>query len=317
VHIDALIKRYFILIVCLFLAIAAYFQARGIGQLVSIALMPEPVPSPVDRRQRPRPAADPDHTTSARLILERNPFDSVTGSLLGSELDARGPAARVAADPLEDPHCKFARVVMIVASDDAAWSFAAIAAPGQKTALVRTGDALAGHAVGAIGWDRVWLSGGGERCQMVVGDHTAAPALAPSMTQPPSSYAGPSARPGALPPEIASRIRRISDTEFAIDRSAVQAIMERQAELLGRVRVLPERGEGGKVTGVKLGGVRQDSLLDAVGLANGDSLQKINGFDVGDPSAALEAYAKLQNADRLTLSLMRGGKPMNIDLRIQ
>jgi general secretion pathway protein C len=312
VHIDALIKRYFTLIVCFFLAIAAYFQARGLGQLVSIALMPEPVPSPVDRRARHHAEVDLDHTTSARAILERNPFDSVTGSLLGSELDAHAPA-RVASDPYEDPRCKFARVVMIVASDDADWSFAAIAGPDQKTALVRTGTAFAGNTVGAIDWDRVWVGGAGERCQMVLGEHVAGPAYAPG---PPSSSPPPSARPGTLPPEIASRIRRISDTEFSIDRSAVQAIMERQAELLGRVRVLPER-DGAKVTGVRLGGVRPDSLLDAVGLANGDSLQKINGFDVGDPSAALEAYAKLQNADRLTLSLMRGGKPMNIDLRIQ
>lgn len=312
-HIDFLAKRYFIPIVCFFLAIAAYFQARGLTQLVSIALMPDPAPAPVARKPRREPAVDPDHTTSARAILERNPFDSVTGSLLGKELDAHAPSAP-RTDPMEDPHCKFARAVMIVASDDPAWSFVAIGAPGQKTTLVRSGDAIAGHTVGNIGWDRVWLTTGSERCQMVIGDHTAAPA--PS-SQPSQSYPPSGARPpGTLPPEIASRIRRISDTEFSIDRSAVQAIMERQAELLGRVRVLPER-DGNKVTGIRLGGVRQDSLLDAIGLSNGDSLQKINGFDLGDPSAALEAYAKLQNADRLTLSLTRGGKPMNIDLRIQ
>ena len=40
--VDAILKRYFPAVVCLLIAVAAYFQASGMGQLVasSVALQP-------------------------------------------------------------------------------------------------------------------------------------------------------------------------------------------------------------------------------------------------------------------------------------
>ena len=48
-----------------------------------------------------------------------------------------------------------------------------------------------------------------------------------------------------------------------------------------------------------------------------DRLQSINGFEMGDPQKALEAYTKLRTADRLTVSVNRHGKPVNIDFNIK
>jgi general secretion pathway protein C len=54
-----------------------------------------------------------------------------------------------------------------------------------------------------------------------------------------------------------------------------------------------------------------------LGLKKGDRIQSINGLSLTDPQKALEAYARLRTADRLTLSIQRGGKDANIDFRIQ
>ena len=43
----------------------------------------------------------------------------------------------------------------------------------------------------------------------------------------------------------------------------------------------------------------------------------INGFDMTDPKSALEAYAKLRNADHITIAVTRRGSPMNIDYNIR
>jgi general secretion pathway protein C len=71
------------------------------------------------------------------------------------------------------------------------------------------------------------------------------------------------------------------------------------------------------VAGLRVSGLRPGSLLGAVGVENGDQIQQINGFDLTNPTSAFEAYSKLRSADKLSVTLVRGGKPMNIDLRIQ
>ena len=59
------------------------------------------------------------------------------------------------------------------------------------------------------------------------------------------------------------------------------------------------------------------SLLDTLGMKDGDVMKSINGFDMSDPQKALEAYARLRSADRLTVAMERGGAPVNIDINIR
>jgi general secretion pathway protein C len=83
-----------------------------------------------------------------------------------------------------------------------------------------------------------------------------------------------------------------------------------------QARIVPEQ-ENGRVVGIRLMGVRPDSLLSTLGMQNGDRLQTINGFEMASPEKALEAYARLRTADKLTISLNRGGKAMNLDYDIR
>ena len=72
-----------------------------------------------------------------------------------------------------------------------------------------------------------------------------------------------------------------------------------------------------KVVGIRLFGVRPDTLLGTLGMENGDRLEKINGFDMTSPESALEAYARLRTADKLTVSLNRRGQETNVDYNIK
>ncbi|MGH7330753.1 MAG: type II secretion system protein GspC, partial [Polyangiaceae bacterium] len=117
-------------------------------------------------------------------------------------------------------------------------------------------------------------------------------------------------------PAIAKGIQRVSATEFNIDRSVVDKILENQAELMKQARIVPEQ-ENGKLVGIRLFGVRQDTLLGTLGMENGDRLQTINGFDMTSPEKALEAYARLRTADHLTVSVNRKGANMNLDYNIK
>ena len=119
-----------------------------------------------------------------------------------------------------------------------------------------------------------------------------------------------------MDPDIAKGVRRVSATEFDVDRGVVDKILENQAELMRQARIVPEQ-ENGKVVGIRLFGVRPETLLGTLGMENGDRLEKINGFDMASPEKALEAYARLRTADHLTVSVNRRGQEMNLDYNIK
>jgi len=114
----------------------------------------------------------------------------------------------------------------------------------------------------------------------------------------------------------AEGINKVSDTQYRVDRSLVDRLISNQAELMRSARVIPH-SEGGRVVGVKLYGIRRNSLFHQLGIQNGDMLRTINGFDMTSPDKALEAYARLRTADNLSVNVVRRGEAMTIDYNIQ
>ncbi len=104
-------------------------------------------------------------------------------------------------------------------------------------------------------------------------------------------------------------ILKISYADFAVDRRVVNRALEQQAELMGQTRIVPQQLDG-KVVGVSIFGVRPNTLLGMLGFENGDTLMTINGLDIREPEAALEAYSKLRNASELSVRLKRRGLPL-------
>jgi general secretion pathway protein C len=320
---DAILKRYFPVVICVLVATAAYFQASGMGQLVagSVLLDPSaiPPPPPAPKSGTANSPSGPERVTNAAPILARNPFDSVTGPLDGTTQSVALPSAEAApvdtSNPYNDPVCDVAKCLLITQSDDPDWSFAAIAGSDGKSQLRRRGDDIGGHTVHWIGWDRVWLIQGNSRCQMQLHGEkkVAAAAPVPSAAAPTETRKG---RGSKVPADMAAKIHKVSETQFDIERSLVDQVLENQGELMKSARIVPEK-EGDKVVGIRLFGVRPDSLLGTLGLENGDRLQSINGFEMSDPQKALEAYARLRSADKLSVTVNRRGKPMTIDFSIK
>jgi general secretion pathway protein C len=318
---DTALKRYFAGVIFALIAIAAYFQASGITQLVGSSLSPDEKALAGAEHVLARPVAagslNDDHATSARLILDRNPFDSVTPKPLDAPPPVDDAGAEVAID-LEHyenaPPCEGVKALIVVASADPAWSMAALAGGGSPTTkLLRVGEDLGGKTVQIVEWNRVVMSTGSALCQVQM----FRPAkLAVATTPPPPPPAAVVGGATSVPAEISSKIQRVSANEFNVDRQVVDKILENQAELMRSARIVPEQ-ENGKVVGIRLFGIRPDTLLGTLGLENGDRLQTINGFDMASPEKALEAYARLRTADHLTVQVSRRGTNQNIDFNIK
>ena len=329
---DALLKRYFLGVVLLLVAVAAYFQASGATQLIGSAIgaaVPSgsavPIPNPPYKLAVP--SREP---KSGQAILDRNPFDSVTGPLKPPETPSEGlaPAEPVMSDPLRCPSCEGVQVFIVTESTDPTWSVAALQGPGEPhPRMRRVGDDVGGKKVAFIGFNpleqtpAVWMETGTTVCQAMLFRTQPPVGAAPAPTPAPAASAAPEAPPKTggpptVPADIASKIQKISDTEFNIDRSVVDKILENQAELMRSARIVPEQKDG-KVVGVRLFGIRPDTLLGTLGLQNGDRLETINGFNMASPEKALEAYARLRTASALNVKVNRRGSPVSVDYHIK
>jgi general secretion pathway protein C len=318
--IDQLLKRHFWAVILVLVAVAAFFGAQGITQVVGASLGADEKQlsaPPLLARVPPGPASASPHATDAKPILDRNPFDHVTGpisSVAQTTPDVPDDSADLNQDPFSAPDCDGVKVLVIAASADPEWSFAALETQQEKgkSFLRRRGGEIGGKKVEFVGWDRVWLSSGPRQlCQTQMFKPAAGTSPAPTASSTPANIPG-----SGLDPAISKGIQKKSATEFDVDRGVVDKILENQAELMRQARIVPEQ-ENGKVVGIRLFGVRPDTLLGALGMENGDRLEKINGFDMTSPEKALEAYARLRTADHLTVSVNRKGQETNLDYNIK
>jgi general secretion pathway protein C len=332
VSFDILLKRYFVLVLLGLVSLVAYFQASGTMQLVGAA-MTEPLGSAALGLVASRPLVTAAKVPkNAKPIMVRNAFDSVTGPV---DPDSKPLELKLAAetkkpdlaDPLGVPTCDGTKALIITESTDPVWSVAALQGPGETAPkLRRVGDDVGGKQVAYIGYNprlqspAVWLTSGATVCQTLM-FASAIPTATAAATAPPGAAGAPTMPPIArgpakIPDDIASKIQKVSDTEFHVDRAVVTKILSDQAELMKSARVVPDTQDG-KVVGVRLYGIRPDTLLGVLGLQNGDRLETINGFDMASPEKALEAYMRLRTADGLKVQLNRRGQPMNIDYKIK
>ena len=321
--IDKLLKRHFWAVILALVAVAAFLDAQGMMQVVGASLGADAAQlasPPLVSRLPPTTASASQHATSADAILHRNPFDSETGPLdvIAAEQAAafENAAPLDMSDPFHAPDCDGVTVLVIAASADPDWSFAALETAKEKgkSMLRRRGSDVDGKQVKFIGWDRVWMASGNQLCQSRMFKPPAsasAPVPAASMPAP-----APAAGPGGVADDIKKGIQKVGPNEYNVDRGVVDKILENQAELMRQARIVPEQ-ENGKVVGIRLFGVRPDTLLGTLGLENGDRLQTINGFDMTSPEKALEAYARLRTADHLTITVNRKGQDTNMDYNIK
>jgi general secretion pathway protein C len=247
---------------------------------------------------------------SANAILDRNPFDHLTGPL---REPPSGPvdAPPADGDPRTAPLCEGVRPVVVVGNEDQNVAFAALDVGGTRILRKRGGD-VGPATVEYVGRDRVWLRGRMGLCQAPLFG-----APVPVAAKPERTTAEPTAqKQSQLEIEVGKQIAKVGPNEYVIERSAVDRILEAQAELM-KQRIVQDK-EGDRVVGVKIFGIKPGSVLGMLGIENGDRLETLNGFDMSNPEKMLEAYARLRTgADKLQIHLTRAGKPINVDYTIR
>ncbi|MFT5356357.1 MAG: general secretion pathway protein C [Polyangiales bacterium] len=314
-----------ILVLLATLASTAFFLAQGTTNLVAASYL-EIDRSVTTASNGPRAVAQRQKQDDTQ-ILRRNIFDGVPLDgepvVEGEELEVIEGAEPLVIDPSgPQPPCDGSmRLVAAVAHPlNEAWSVAAIVGAAGKALMYRPGQSIDEREVIEVRHHSVILRQAGSLCQIAMfAEEEVTASARPTVAITPTAPTRP-ARPereGAISSDaMESGITRINDTTFNIQRSLVDSVLENQQALLSAARIIPHE-ENGRTVGVKMYGIRRNSLLGRLGVQNGDMLRTINGYDMSSPDSALEAYTRLRTADHLTLNVVRRGQPTTLDYNIQ
>lgn len=311
-----------------------YFQAAAASSLMAQRLLP---PLPIE----PGASAHEGHSNGRRAarnpqsLRSNNPFDwridvnpkpdaaSATRSVGNQDL--------VHVHPLLAQVCTQVSVTLVTESTDPRESISVLRRPEDPTPIERrVGDHIGDYEVAYIGFNRtraspaVWLVNSTGLCQTLLfgpepETNSAVPNPDPSSTRSPkkakSRGTPPSESP--LPPDIAQRITKLDDSHVAVQRGVVDRVLADPSMFMGAARIVPARGSATQTSVIRLFGVREGSLLGALNLKNGDVLTRVNGFDLGSPEQALNAYAHLRRAEELSVEVLREGKPVILRVSIE
>ncbi len=301
----------------------AFLLAKGAMALVGSAVLSvDEVPAEKPTRSVPSRRVRRERVDGTP-ILKRNIFDSQSGDMTLVPEPEPGEEEIVEEGDGPPPMCQGSTklVASIYMDGRPEFSMASITTASGTSMLYREGMSVDGMNLVNIYPSMVILRpSGGRSCQLAMFDPEVA-AGAPTRPSPPREDENEKESPkpssgGRLEAdELDENIKKQSEGKYTVCRGLVNKVLENQAELMRAARIIPHE-EDGRVVGIKLYGIRRNSLLGKLGLQNGDMLRNINGFDVTNPNKALEAFTKLQSASNISLAAVRRGKAMSVEYSI-
>lgn len=103
--------------------------------------------------------------------------------------------------------------------------------------------------------------------------------------------------------------------KFAVDQREIDEAINNLDKLYTEIRAVPNFS-GGKVSGMKILSVKNDSIFAKLGMRRGDVLQKINGVEL-DVKRGFEIFNQLKDQKSIQLDLIRQGQPVTMEYEIR
>ena len=193
-----------------------------------------------------------------------------------------------------------------------------IADPTAGERAYRVGDALPGGAtLDAVYPDRVVLLHEGVQETLALPfDHPAGnpPVNVDGKPIGSSQSAGavvpavPGTQPIYTPPQMA---------QGAVDMARVQQQLRLDPAALARQVNAQPVFEGGRMVGVRLAGGPDATMVAALGLQPNDVVTAVNNVPLDSPARAQEVMTSVSNASRVTVTVLREGKPVTLSVNVK
>jgi len=284
-----LIKRTFLLINLLLIALAVYLGVKGAYSLLTsrLDILP-PATMALDSVSAAKKAQVLPFS-SFRIITQRNLFHTTTGSEKAS--------SEIVLDNLKETELKLRLWSTFAGKPEV--SFAIIEDQKTRKQNVYTiNDTVQNATLKMILSDKVVLSVSGKD-EILELEKRSATSTA-SSTRLSTTVASASTSAGAITSNDTST-RRIS-----LSRAQVDSAMGNLTELMGQVTIQPHSEDG--VEGLGLSNIQANSIFRRMGLRNGDVLTAVDGQALTSVDQAYKLYEDLRSSDTASLEINRKGR---------
>ena len=324
---ERFLKKYVWAANLLLLFLAAWLSAKAVNTFVAVVIRPTP------RVDLSLPAAAAPRT-EARVALDPQRLYRLIGMEPPAIQEPDGPIASTRPQTCDDPTAKPVRsdlrlpLVASVLSEVPRWSLATILDLGTREARIYgVGDAVQAGAT-LVGLQRIReerdITGNAFKIVAVLcnagtkeyvdtdesaGGPDGAPNVGVAPLPPPRAFGG---RPAAAPVE---GIRQVSENKYEVSRATIDQQLGNLSTISTQARIVPSF-KNGVANGFKLFSIQPGSLYAAMGVQNGDVIQRINGYEINSPDRALELLQKLRESSAVSIEFERGGQPLKKDYNI-
>lgn len=313
---DIFFKKYAWTANLLLIFAAAWLGARIVNTAVGAMIRPRPTagltgrPAPPPKPEPPPPQLDMNRLYA--LIGQKAPAS------------ANDPGAQTArncweqdAEPIKTS--LRAHLVAAVVADDPRASIATITDLNSRESRVYgIGDEILGASILSIERlsDEQDSLGFGFKVVAIVCNNGQKEFIDFDSDETPSTSPAPSTTPvvrrrgGPTPEQIAAAadgVKSVGDNRYEVKKKYIDDTLSNLNAVSTQARIVPSFKDGVS-NGFKLFSIQPGSLYSAIGVQNGDVIQRINGYEINSPDKALEIYQKLRESSHITLELERKGQ---------
>lgn len=192
------------------------------------------------------------------------------------------------------------QAVGVVLSGNPLRSVAMLRSAG-RTRLVAMGETAFGGKVALVSAEAVFLDFEGRQVELRLTTAVTRAAAAPP--------------PAPAPPPLPAATK--GPTDRALERAYVERRLALEVpRILSETTAVPVMDEG-RVAGLALTRIPEQSLLTDAGLLAGDVLTEINGTMIDSLASLMALYPRLQGAPELSAVVLRNGQPVRITVTLK
>lgn len=138
----------------------------------------------------------------------------------------------------------------------------------------------------------------------------------PSAPQPLPPLAGYRPEMDALYNKSKGHIEQISPNQWRVSREEINNVLGNVNQIMSQALLRPYFEEG-KPAGFRVSQIMRGSILEDIGIANGDVIKSVNGMNIKTPEDVFEAYTHFKTENVIRLDIMRNNQPQTFVYNIQ
>lgn len=307
-----LIKRHFWVLGAVTIVLCATFAARAAGHIVAAKYLADP-------EHAPRITAVVPQTTAPVAVRSKDGGQFSSRNMFCSDCTPTVDTKVTDPSQIAQTSLPLSLLATNIAPRPEESYATIINAENQKQGAYAVGDQVPGATssgkIKSIHFKYIDFENNGRTERLVLLGATPPTPSSPTPEVPPPALAS-AEGVDEMQQSIDNGIKKIDDNNYEIDKSLVEKVLLNPMAVAKGARVVPSM-KNGKPDGFKLYAIRPSSAFAKLGLANGDTLQSINGFELTSADKALEVYTKLREATSLEVEVTRRGKPVTLKYSIR